>query len=110
MNRINIAEAIHSLEELLAALNNAYWETSDIHRKDCMFDLVTTLFGELNELAKLSISDHAMTYEPVTSAFHSSNANLRQIQNNIEKWFPRTTTAKQLQTAIPPVVNLFEFN
>ncbi|WP_075187894.1 hypothetical protein [Teredinibacter haidensis] len=108
MNRTSVADAVHNLEELSSALTTAYWETSKIHRKDCIFDLITTIFGELNELAKLSVSDHTMTYEPVTIAFQSSKLNLRHIQNNIEIWFPRTSTAKQLQQAIPPVANLFE--
>lgn len=109
MSRATISDAIQSLEELLKALTDAYWETSDIHRKDCVFNMVTTLFAELNELSKLSVEDHSMTYEPVTSAFHASLANIRQIQNNLEEWFPRTTTAKCLQSSLPSVVALHEF-
>ena len=109
MSRATIAEAVHSLEDLLKALTNAYWDTSKINRKDCVFDLVTTIFGELNELSKLSVEDHAMTYEPITAAFHSSRDNLRRLQNNIAAWYPRTATDKQLHDSIPPVANLFDF-
>lgn len=109
MSRVVIAEAITHLEDLLKALTNAYWETSDITRKDCVFDLVTVIYGELNELAKLSYADHAMSYEPITAEFHNSETNLRMIRNNIDAWFPRNTTATQLQRSIPPVDALFEF-
>ncbi|WP_018274451.1 hypothetical protein WKI13_11730 [Teredinibacter turnerae] len=109
MSRVLIADAITHLEDLLQALTNAYWETSEIHRKDCVFDLVTVIYGELNELAKLSYADHEMTYEPITAAFHNSETNLRTIRNNIDTWFPRNATAAQLQRSIPPVNALFEF-
>lgn len=109
MSRATISDAIHYLEELLKALTNAYWEASDIQRKDCVFNMVTTLFAELNELSKLSIEDHSMTYEPVTGDFHSSLPNIRLIHNSIELWFPRTTTAKNLQSTIPPVIALHDF-
>ncbi|SMF38971.1 hypothetical protein SAMN02745866_02494 [Alteromonadaceae bacterium Bs31] len=109
MSRTSIADAVVSLEELLAALTNAYWDTSNLERKDCIFDLVTSLFAELNELTKLSVEDHSMNYEPITFAFHSSTANLKNIQNNIDLWFPRASTAKQLQDSIPSVAKLFEF-
>ncbi|WP_185236167.1 hypothetical protein [Teredinibacter franksiae] len=109
MSKIAISDAVIALEDLLSALTNAYWETSDIHRKDCVFDLITTIFGELNELAKLSVSDHSMAYEPVTGAFHSSGPNLRRIQNNLDNWFSRSSTAKRLLQSIPPVSSLFEF-
>lgn len=110
MNRITIADAAIALEELLGSLTNAYWDTSEIHRKDCVFDMITTLFGELNELSKLSVEDQMMTYEPVTTAFHSINVNLRQLQNNIENWYPRTSTSRRLQSTIPPVSRLLEIN
>lgn len=109
MSRATISDAIHYLEDLLKALTNAYWEANEIQRKDCVFNMVTTLFAELNELSKLSIEDHCMTYEPVTSEFHSSLSNIRLIHNNIEHWFPRTITAKALQSSIPPVIALHEF-
>jgi len=109
MSRATISDAIQYLEDLLKALTNAYWETSKTHRKDCVFNMVTTLFAELNELSKLSVEDHSMTYEPVTADFHSSLPNIRLIQNNIEHWFHRTETAKSLQSAIPPVIALHDF-
>jgi len=108
MTRTTITDAVCALEELLSALTDAYWDTSEIERKDCIFDLVTTLFGELNELAKLSVEDHSMTYEPVTAAFHASNVNLRYVHSNIDRWFPRRRTAKQLQHCIPAVAKLFD--
>ncbi len=109
MSRTSIADAVVALEELLTALTDAYWDTSELDRKDCIFDLVTSLFAELNELAKLSVEDHSMTYEPITVEFHSSMTNLKHIQNNIDDWFPRSRTAKRLQDSLPSVAKLFEF-
>ncbi|TVZ39286.1 hypothetical protein P886_3684 [Alteromonadaceae bacterium 2753L.S.0a.02] len=109
MSRVTVSDAVNYLEDLLQAITNAYWETSEINRKDCIFDLVTVIYGELNEIAKLSVSDHTMTYEPITAAFHNSETNLRTVRNNIDSWFPRNSTAKQLQKCIPPVCALFEF-
>ncbi|WNO11393.1 hypothetical protein [Teredinibacter sp. KSP-S5-2] len=100
MERVIIAKAVTTLEELLGALNNAYWEAINIHQKDTLFDVITSLHEELNELAKLSVEDHDMAYEPITLTFRSCCRKLKYLASKIDEWFPRTSTAEQLEHTV----------
>lgn len=106
MQQTSIAEAILALDELLQALNDAYWEVNNINQKDALFDIVTTLHEETNELAKLSIEDHSMPYEPITAKFRSSCKKMSVVQKNIESWFIRTTTSERVSVALPKAAAL----
>lgn len=64
MERITVADAVRSLETLLQILDNAYWESSEIAHKDVIYDIISIVHIEMNELAKLSVEDHYMAYEP----------------------------------------------
>ena len=100
MSQVSILSAIESLNELLDSLKTAYWETSDIQHKDVIFDIVTALHDELAELAKLSVNDHALTYEPVTREIKDTTRQLALLSEDLHTWCPRTRTAKQLQDAL----------
>lgn len=106
MRQTSIAEAMIALEELLQALNDAYWEVNNVNQKDALFDIVTTLHEETNELAKLSIEDHSMPYEPITAKFRSSCKKLKVVQINIESWFIRTATSERVAIALPKAAAL----
>ena len=100
MERITISYAIETLDELLEALNTAYWDANQIMYKDVVFDLFTTVNSERNELSKLSIEDINMRYEPVTARFLSCFPKCKQVKNKIDEWFPRTPTADRLHIAL----------
>ena len=64
MDRTTVADAVRSFESLLQVLDNAYWEASEIAHKDVIYDIISIVHVEINELAKLSVEDHYMAYEP----------------------------------------------
>ena len=106
MDRITVADAVRSLETLLLILDNAYWEASDIAHKDVIYDIISVMHIEINELAKLSVEDHYMAYEPTTAAFRNSQGKLKILQNNLQHWVNRSTTLKQLEAELPATVLL----
>lgn len=106
MERVTIARAVTTLEELLEALNNAYWEANSIGQKDVVFDLISSVHDELNELAKLSVDDHGMSYEPITIQFRRCCSKLKNLSSNTDDWFPRMVTAQKLQSSINEAAKL----
>lgn len=106
MERITVADASRTLETALAVLDNAYWEVSKINHKDVLYDMISVMHAELNELAKLSVEDHLMTYEPISLPFRKAVANLKLLQKNVSNWVCRSTTAQQLQIVLPNVIHL----
>lgn len=108
MTATNITSAIKILHPLLDALEAAYWDTSELIIKDRLFDLVSCVHAELNELAKLSISDLDLPYETITPEFGASCKKLSKIFNEIDKHFPRTKTASELKTALPAAAELIK--
>lgn len=106
MERVIIANAARSLEALLHLLDSAYWESSEIFYKDSIYDMISTLHMEINELAKLSVEDHYMAYEPITSDFRNSQNKLELLHGNLSKWVIRSKTAKLLEDELPQVISL----
>ena len=106
MERITVANAMRNLETLLQVLDNAYWEAGEIAHKDVIYDIISTVHMEINELAKLSVEDHYMAYEPITAAFRNSQVKLKVLHNNLQNWVNRSTTAKLLETELPVVFSL----
>lgn len=106
MSEYSITYAIKTLEPLVKSLESAYWESSDIPVKDRIFDLVMLVHAEMNELAKLSVSDLDLPYQPITREFSTSCIKLSVLMDNVENWFPRTTTAEKLKAALPSAASL----
>lgn len=102
----NITSAIKTLNPLLEAIEGAFWDTCEIQVKDRLFDLMTCIHAEMNELAKLSVSDLDMTYETITPEFSSCCAKLRYISQNVDAFFPRTKTAEGLKQALPAAADM----
>src|SRR5262245_23705807 len=69
MSKPSIADAVDNIENLLEAMDDAYWEAASIEKKDCIYSIVSLLHVERAELAKLSIQDHGLPYEPISLAF-----------------------------------------
>lgn len=106
MDRLTIADSVRLLENFLQVLDNAYWEAAEIGHKDVIYDLISTLHGELNELAKLSVEDHYMAYEPVTHAFRNCHAKLKLLQNSVDVWINRSSTARLIDEELPGIIGL----
>lgn len=106
MDRITVADAVRSLETLLQVLDNAYWEASEIAHKDVIYDIISIMHMEINELAKLSVEDHYMAYEPITAAFRNSQGKLKMLHTNLQHWVSRSSTANLLEAELPATVSL----
>lgn len=106
MERCTISDAIDILDELLETLTEAYWDANETHHKDVIFDAYTTANNERGELSKLGVEDFQLRYEPVTAQFLSSPAKFKELQNNTDRWFPRTKTAENLRNALQRVLTL----
>jgi hypothetical protein len=106
MERVTIADALRELEDLAGALDNAYWDAAQIQHKDIFYNLISVLHGELNELAKLSVADHYMGYEPITTAWRNAIGKLKHLHSNLEVWVIRTKTAAVLEQQLPQVIRM----
>jgi len=106
MPKASITDAIRTLEELIASLDDAYWEASTLERKDRFYDIISILNIELSELAKLSIQDHHHEYEPITPSFRRANAKLTNLRNILNEGVMRSTTAASLEDNINQVIGL----
>lgn len=106
MERVTVADALRELEDLACALDNAYWDTAQIAQKDFFYNLISILHGELNELAKLSVSDHYMAYEPITAPFRNTIGKLRSLHSKLDEWILRTRTAAALEQQLPSVIRM----
>ena len=107
MERVTVADAVRELEDLSGSLDNAYWDSSAVHHKDLFYNLISILHAELNELAKLSVSDHYMAYEPITAPWRGALGKLKQLQGNIDNWVLRSKTASHLEEHLPQVIRFF---
>lgn len=106
MERKTIADAVQHLESVLAILDDAYWEVAQIHQKDCIYDLIAIVHTELRELAKLSIEDHYMAYEPITTLYRGSTAKFQLLQRYLGEWILRSSTARQLASELETLLQL----
>lgn len=104
MVHASISDAVQTLQELLENLDNAYWEAASMERKDLFYDLISAVNNELSELAKLSIQDHDLEYEPVTSEFRVAKGKLSNLRKLLDECVLRSSTSAKLETVIGDVV------
>jgi hypothetical protein len=106
MSDLSIAHASRYLEELLSVLDDAYWEASSMDRKDLIYGIISVLHQEHGELAKLSIQDHHMTYQPVTENFKDLTIKLKVLRRQIDELVLRPKTAAALEPLITKVTSM----
>ncbi len=106
MSNNSISKAISVLEDLLAGLNQAYWEANSLDRKDFFYDLISALHAELSELGKLSVQDHDLNYEPVTEELRAARLKLSRLHTVANDFALRSTTAARLEYLINEVMAL----
>ncbi|HWV15081.1 MAG TPA: hypothetical protein VN030_06580 [Cellvibrio sp.] len=102
----SIARVVNLLEELLGGLDQAYWESSKIDRKDFFYDLISAVNLELSELSKLSVQDHDLDWEPITHEFRLARPKLNKLRKLLDEHVLRSTTAARLEILINDVVAL----
>jgi len=105
-----IASAIPMLEEFLAILEQAYWEASSMSSKDYLYDSISTINNELSELAKLSIQDHDLLYEPISPEFKVTLSRLPRFRESMNDFIGRGTTVITLDMAIAAILELTKEN
>jgi len=103
---ISIARVTTILEELLAGLDQAYWETTGIDRKDFFYDIISAVHLELSELNKLSVQDHDLGWEPITQEFRAARPKLSKLRKLLDEFVLRSTTAARLELLINDAVVL----
>lgn len=101
-----IADSINLFEEFLSALDDAYRESSNIAHKDTLYDIINIFHGETRELGKLSVDDHYLGYEAVTTGARNVSSKLRWLQSQIDSWPMRSATSDRLRHLISCVANL----
>ncbi len=106
MEQTTIAQAVKTLENGLIILDKAYWSASQVRCKDNFYDLISAMQKELNELAKLSVEDHYMGYEPITVPFKSTVTKFKSLQLELQEWVSHTETATALDEALPDILYL----
>jgi hypothetical protein len=101
-----ITEFLNTLTELEDALDNAYWEANSIMHKDLIYNIISIIRFESSELNKLSVQDHHYPYEPVTAEIRELKERLHFLQNDINHYVLRTSTATHLEHLIAHVSSL----
>jgi len=103
--QITIENASSSLHDLAEILDSAYWEASTIDKKDSVYNIIHIIQAELGELAKLSIQDHHLSYEPVTKEMKHINTRLTQLRKHVDDMVMRESTSVRLTEAIAKVLH-----
>lgn len=103
--QISIENASSSLYELMEVLDDAYWEASTIDKKDCIYNIVHSIHGELGEISKLSIQDHHLPYEPITKEMKHINTRLTQLRKSVDDMVMRERTSVAVTEAIAKVLH-----
>lgn len=106
MSHSSIATAVNVLEELSVSLDEAYWEAASIENKDFFHDIISAIHSELSELAKLSVQDHHLDYEPITIEFRAARLKLAKLRKSLDQYVLRSRTAARLESLINDTVVL----
>ena len=102
----SIATAAELIESMLAVLDDAYWEAGTLEKKDAIYSLVALLHNEKAEIAKLSIQDHHLEYEPITSDFRHVRSKLNALRKLLDEFVMRPRTAREIDRLFAKVVAL----
>ena len=101
-----IAAAIPVLEELNVILDRAYWEANSMNVKDAIYDCISAISRELSELGKLSVQDHDLIYEPISSEFKIATRRITLFRKYLDGNIMRTSTLTRLDSATSALLQL----
>jgi len=106
MKSTTIAESIPALEELTDYLDRAYWEANSMNVKDSIYDCINAVHKELSELGKLSIQDHDLDYEPISTDFILATRRLAEFRKYLDGHIVRSSTISKLDNSISSIIAL----
>lgn len=106
MHHKTIASAIPILEELNLALDSAYWEANSMNVKDAIYDCINAINKELSELNKLSIQDHNMSYEAISTEFIIATRRIPTFRKYLDGHIMRGATLSKLDSATSAILEL----
>lgn len=106
MEQKSISAAINTLEELLMILDRAFWEANALNVKDAIYDCISATQKEVSELNKLSIQDHHLAYEPISTEFILLTRRMSSFRKYLESNIMRSSTLTKLDSSTAAVVEL----
>lgn len=106
MQSTTIEESIPALEELVTYLDKAYWEANSMNVKDSIYDCISAVNKELSELGKLSIQDHDLDYEPISTEFILTTRRLPSFRKYLDGQIVRSSTISKLDACISSIIAL----
>lgn len=106
MKSSTIAEAIQIFSDMVNVLDKAYWEANSLNTKDTIYDCISAINHEQSELNKLSIQDHDLPYEPISSEFKIASQRFPQFRNKLDNQITRSSTLAKLDQATSSIMKL----
>lgn len=106
MTNPSISNAADLIESMLSVLDDAYWEAATMEKKDAIYGLIALLHNEQAEIAKLSIQDHDLEYQPITSDFRHVRGKLNALRKTLDEFVMRPRTAREIDRLFVKLVSL----
>ncbi|MCH8550919.1 MAG: hypothetical protein LAT62_03215 [Natronospirillum sp.] len=106
MSSTTLLMATETLDQFIRALDDVYWEASDIADKDVIFNISRVLTNELIELHKVSIQDGHYKYEPVGENLRTIIPQLSWLNDNLSRVTRRTDTTTEIQPLLRTIHQL----
>ncbi|GAA6134993.1 hypothetical protein NBRC116188_17830 [Oceaniserpentilla sp. 4NH20-0058] len=104
---ISISQATVFIEELLAVLEDVYWECSTMDLKNQCFNAVRLLQTELTELTKVSVQDHHYEYEIIAYQDNTVLETLNNLDHLLKSSVLRTRTEANLKPLFAQAMEVF---
>ncbi len=108
MTPAKISDACTEFYNLLEVLDDAYWEASNVAKKDTVYDVLSVFNKEVAELNKLSIQDHHYPYEMITEGMRQVSPKLHRLEDKIDEIIERTTTQIRLRQILKNVIIIID--
>lgn len=108
MSKPTIANVLNEFMAFTELLDDAYWEASQIHHKDFIYDIISMFHQELAELNKLSIQDHHYPYEFITEGIRRIVPKVSELEESKEEMFKRTKTLIDMKEVLSNVISILE--
>ncbi len=96
MSKKTIGEATSFIEELLALMEDMYWETNAVDVKDQCFNVIRLLQNEMTELTKISVQDHDYEYEVIVCKPGQMKASIDELEDILAGEVLRQRTREHL--------------
>lgn len=96
MNNLSISAASEIINDLITALDDAYWEANNCEEKDHVYNVSSLLMAEFIELGKVSAQDHHFDYEVISVSQEAMKQALTLFQQKIPQQIRRQSTLVRL--------------